>query len=94
MAKNSDALFCFVFLSGEPAKLYDKSNPDWAPTQNMGHTKSVVNVDAAALSRHERASERAKKRKLAQEEATLRRAEKLAREQEEADERVRLAQRK
>ena len=86
-------MFFVFFLSGEPAKLYDKSNPDWAPTQDMGHTKSVVNIDAAALSRHERASEPAKKRKLAQEEATLRRAEKLAREQEEVNERVRLAQR-
>lgn len=59
----------------------------------MGHNKLVINVDAAALSRYGRVAERAKKRKLAQEEEALLRAEKIAREKVEAEERVRLAQR-
>ena len=58
-------------MTGKPAAFYDKSNPDWAPTQNMRHNKSIVNVDAAALTRHGRVTERAQKRKLAQEKETL-----------------------
>ena len=27
------------FLSGKPAKIYDKNNPDCLPTQNLGHKK-------------------------------------------------------
>ena len=27
------------FISGEPASLFDELNPDWLPTQNLGHTK-------------------------------------------------------
>lgn len=79
-------------MTGRPAKLYDKSNPDWAPTQNMGHNKLLVSVDAAALARHNRVGERAKKKKLAEEEETLRRSKKFARKKEEAEEQDRLAQ--
>ena len=27
------------FISGEPAKLFDCTNPDWLPTMNLGHSK-------------------------------------------------------
>ena len=27
------------FISGKPASLFDELNPDWLPTQNLGHTK-------------------------------------------------------
>ena len=29
-------------LAGGPAKLYDKLNPDWVPTQNMGHSEVTI----------------------------------------------------
>lgn len=28
---------CKHFISGAPAKLFDTTNPDWVPTQNMIH---------------------------------------------------------
>ena len=34
------------FISGKPAALYDKHNPDWIPNQKMGYEVSnIVNVD-------------------------------------------------
>ena len=27
------------FISGQAAKLWDRYNPDWVPTQNLGHEK-------------------------------------------------------
>ena len=59
----------------------------------MGHNKLLVSVDAAALARHNRVGERAKKKKLAEEKETLRRSKKFAREKDEAEEQARLAQR-
>lgn len=73
--------------------MYDRLNPDWAPTQKMGHNKLLVNVDATASLRLERVDERAKKRKLAEEAEALRQAEEFARAQEEALEETRLAER-
>ena len=32
------------FISGKPASLYDELNPDWLPTQNLGHTKCSKRV--------------------------------------------------
>ena len=29
-------------LAGGPAKLYDELNPDWVPTQNMGHSEITI----------------------------------------------------
>ena len=49
--------FACVLLSpvGVPAKLYERDNPDWAPTQKMGHVSSKVDIDAnSAAQRHER----------------------------------------
>ena len=54
---------------GSPSSLYEKTNPDWAPTQNMGHAK-IVNVKIAS-DRHSRAKERGVKRKLAEEAKAL-----------------------
>ena len=28
-----------LYFIGKPADLYDRNNPDWTPTQNMGHKK-------------------------------------------------------
>lgn len=89
---NSDQ-FVGSLTTGRPAQLYDRSNPDWAPTQKMGQNKLLINVDASALSRHERVGERGKKRKLADEAEALRRVEEFARGEEEAAEKIRLAQR-
>ncbi|XP_060763861.1 uncharacterized protein LOC132872791 [Neoarius graeffei] len=37
-AKTKTARVCSNhFISGTPAKLYDRNNPDWAPTQNMSY---------------------------------------------------------
>ena len=66
------------FYTGQPAKLYDNLNPDWAPTQKMGHDKLVVKVSSSNLMWHERAEEREKKRKHVQEADTLQRSAKLA----------------
>ena len=43
----SGARVCSVhFISGKPAALYDKHNPDWIPNQKMGYEVSnIVNVD-------------------------------------------------
>ena len=54
---------------GLPSALYDKTNPDWAPTKNMGHEK-LLNVKIAS-DRHSRAKERGIKRKLAEEAKAL-----------------------
>ena len=34
-------------MLGSPSTLYDKTNPDWAPTQNMGHDK-IKNLKIAS----------------------------------------------
>ena len=47
---------------GQPAGLYDRNNPDWAPAQNMGHKKIKCQTNAD-VSRAVRAKERAEKRK-------------------------------
>ena len=54
---------------GSPSALYDKTNPDWAVTKNIGHEK-IVNVQIAS-DRHSRTKERGVKRKLAEEAKTL-----------------------
>ena len=48
------------FISGEAAKLWDRYDPDWIPTQNLGHAKcdSAEKLQAdleAAAKRDERA---------------------------------------
>ena len=58
-AGNNDLSFL-----GSPSELYDKTNPDWAPTQNMGHGK-IKNTKAAS-ERDARSKERCIKRKRAE----------------------------
>ena len=59
-------LFCFCpdssshFL-GEPSSIYDKTNPDWAPNQNLGY--DFPGVSATCQERYERAQERSEKRR-------------------------------
>lgn len=51
-------------LLGSPSALCDKTNPDWAPTQNMGHHK--IKNSKIACDRNARAKERGIKRKRAE----------------------------
>ncbi|XP_050698506.1 uncharacterized protein LOC126986406 isoform X2 [Eriocheir sinensis] len=50
------------FLSGRPAVLDDTSNPDWAPTQNLGHRKVSQELVAISCARHQRIQERKSKK--------------------------------
>ncbi|XP_050703219.1 uncharacterized protein LOC126988852 [Eriocheir sinensis] len=43
---------------GRPAVLEDISNPDWAPTQNLGHRKVSQELVAISCARHQRIQER------------------------------------
>ena len=65
------------FISGKAAKLGDRYDPDWIPTQNLGHDKcdSVEKLQAdleAAAKRDERARDREMKRVVAENEKRLR----------------------
>ena len=58
------------FVSGRPAKNWDKFNVDWVPTLNLGHSKRIEKDDQiAAQDRAERAKVRRKKK--AEQEASL-----------------------
>ena len=49
----------FIYLlAGERAELLDTTNPDWAPTVNLGHDKIKQNVSQLAVSRNARAQKR------------------------------------
>ena len=49
----------FIYLlAGERAKLFDTTNPDWAPTVKLGHDKIKQNVSQLAVSRNARAQKR------------------------------------
>ena len=52
---------CFT---GEPANLYDQTNPDWAPSVNMGSSKSSNCLSFGDSSRYERLQARLKRRKI------------------------------
>ena len=46
MMENSDYRVCSDhFVTGEPAKLYKFTSPNWLPTLNLGHTKRNNNAD-------------------------------------------------
>ncbi|XP_046856171.1 uncharacterized protein LOC124449281 [Xenia sp. Carnegie-2017] len=47
------------FATGKPSALTDQTNPDWAPSQNLGHTY----VEKVDVDRYARISERNEKRK-------------------------------
>ena len=46
------------FISGVPADLHDELNPDWLPTQNLGHSKVDPDHAIASLERYQRAVDR------------------------------------
>ena len=46
------------FISGKPADLEDELNPDWLPTQNLGHSKVDSDRAIASLERFQRAASR------------------------------------
>lgn len=50
-----------MFRPGKPSQLYDKSNPDWVPPLNLGH--SEIKPLKGVGQRYERAQERAAKRR-------------------------------
>ena len=57
------------FISGQATKLWERYDPDWVPTQNLGHKKcdsgeKLQNLEAAAK-RDERARDRELKRPVA-----------------------------
>ncbi|CAH3173695.1 unnamed protein product [Porites evermanni] len=51
------------FISGERAELLETTNPDWAPTVNLGHDKIKQNVSQLAVSRNARAQKRNEKKR-------------------------------
>ena len=48
------------FLSGAPSTLYDVTNPDWAPTLNLGYDAVDDHTTRASTERYERAIKRRK----------------------------------
>ena len=48
-------------MTGEAAKLYETSKPNWLPTLNLGHTKFSVRTQDE-MERYERSTERARRR--------------------------------
>ena len=66
MLENSDYRVCSNhFVDGEPAKLYDFTNPNCLPTLKLGHTKQKNNSD---YTRHERAKRRGDEQRMREEE--------------------------
>ena len=69
MMENSDYRVCSDhFVTGEPAKLYEFTSPNWLPTLNLGHTKRNNNAD---YTRYERAKRRDNEQRLREEEDRL-----------------------
>ena len=48
------------FIAGKPANLFDETNPDWLPTQTLGHTKKTSPVSVARWERMRGRKESAK----------------------------------
>ena len=57
--KNLD-MFALYFL-GKPSSIYDKDNPDWAPSQKLGY--DCNKVKESSQDRYNRAQERVEKRR-------------------------------
>ena len=55
------------FISGEPAALYDQSNPDWLPTLNLGYDRMSASKSSVQVERWQRARERDHRRMVLQE---------------------------
>ena len=56
-----DSSFSLSHFLGEPSSIYDKTNPDWAPNQNLGY--DFRGVSASSQERYERTQERSEKRR-------------------------------
>jgi len=50
------------FISGKPAALFDELNPDWLPTQNLGHAKVNQGHLLVGEERYQRSKVRAERR--------------------------------
>ena len=50
------------FEGGNPADLYDTTNPAWLPTLHLGHEKRAAVARDDSMARYERATERKRKR--------------------------------
>ncbi|XP_033096591.1 uncharacterized protein LOC117100866 [Anneissia japonica] len=46
------------FVSGQPSYLYDQTNPDWAPTRNLGHMKISEASVKKSIERNQRLNKR------------------------------------
>ena len=55
--ENAD-MFALYFL-GKPSSIYDKDNPDWAPSQKLGY--DCNKVTESSQERYNRAQERVEK---------------------------------
>ena len=56
-----DSSFSLSHFLGEPSSIYDKTNPDWAPNQNLGY--DFRGISASSQERYERTQERIEKRR-------------------------------
>ena len=52
--------YLFKFFSGKPASLQDQTNPDWAPTKNIGHSKFDNSHGVKTVQRYHRYLKRRK----------------------------------
>ena len=73
---SNDRVCCVHFVSGKPAKNWDRHNQDWVPTLKLGHSKQSFNSPTAAAERNDRVLNR---RKRALETEPEKRNEKLKR---------------
>ena len=55
-------------MKGQPASLYEKDDPDWAPSLRLGH--AGVKEGTAAQERHSRSLERSRLREVLQTQET------------------------
>lgn len=53
-----------LFLLGKPSSLIEENNPDWAPSQNLGHQYSEVSQNSKG--RHDRLQDRQRKQSISQ----------------------------
>ena len=49
-----------IIISGKPSLLYDETNPDWAPSLNLG---GAPEPESTSLARYERVQQRREKRR-------------------------------
>ena len=59
------------FHSGKPAQLMDVTNIDWVPTLHLGHNKRQQSDSQSQVQRSDRASKRAERRRLVEDEQVM-----------------------